>query len=286
MHNPFDELNITGTWADHASYSQGGTDYPTAYGTAVAAPASGTLEYDGWCGSAGRRATLYLDRPVKRAARASQRRMHGGDVEAAGPLVAIVFQHLSEAPRKRHVVENDPDLVRSGASANTQDFGGDVHMHVHGLDEGGRRLDFTKFIGSEEEEFDVAIFKSKQNPDTFAVRPGWQRFPVTTTPRTENIAAGTGGAGLYDMTLNLYLEDFTQGDQVEGRFVLENARTHALSNGYRFTVDGSPTGLVEAAIPAKVQVPARSRLFLELRAIRGAPSLTLWGVQIANLKVK
>ena len=47
MHNPFDELNITGTWADHASYSQGGTDFPTAYGTAVAAPASGTSSTTG-----------------------------------------------------------------------------------------------------------------------------------------------------------------------------------------------------------------------------------------------
>lgn len=286
MHNPFAELNITGTWLDHASYSQGGTDYPTGYATPVAAPAAGNLEYDGWCGTAGRRATLHLDHPVKRAAPASRKHMTGGDREAAGPMVAIVFQHLSAAPKAGHVDERDPGIVSSGASANRRDRGGDVHMHVHGLDARGRRLDFTKFIGSEEEEDDVVVYTPFKNDTTFTVRADWQPFPVTTKPRNVNIASGTGGAGLYDMTLNLYLAKFMAGDQIEGRFVVENAQTHARSNGYLFTVDGSASGLVEAAIPAKVNVPPRSRLFLELRAITGQPSLTTWGVQVANMRVK
>ena len=123
------------------------------------------------------------------------------------PLVAIVFQHLSRAPRKRHVDEHDPEIVRSGASRDKEDFGGDVHMHVHGLDEAADAR-FTEVHRPSEEEYDVAVFKSKQNPDTFAVRPGWQRFPVddeTSSPRTRGIE--TGGAGLYDRLSILHTVD-------------------------------------------------------------------------------
>lgn len=148
MRNPFAAWKPSGTWEEHASYSEGGTDYPTPYGTSVASPASGTLRYDDWKGTAGRRATLLLDTPAPRVAPRSTTVMLGGGREAEGPMVAIVFQHLSAAPVERWYAEGAADMVRTGASASGKDWGGDVHMHVHGLDAVGRRLDFTKFIGA------------------------------------------------------------------------------------------------------------------------------------------
>lgn len=148
MLNPFAAWTPSGTWEDHESYSAGGTDYPTPYGTRLIAPESGRLRYDGWMGSAGRRATLILDTPVTRSIPASKTIMMNGRgiAEAAGPMVAIVFQHLSAAPTERWYAEGAADLVRTGASANGKDYGGDVHSHVHGLDAQGRRVDFTKFL--------------------------------------------------------------------------------------------------------------------------------------------
>lgn len=146
MLNPFTKWEVSGDWEDHATYSPGGTDYPTPYGSRLIAPDAGTLRYDGWVGSAGRRATLILDTPVNRSIPASKTVMLGGGTEAAGPMVAIVFQHLSASPTEGKYREGQADMVRTGASANGKEYGGDVHSHVHGLDAKGRRLDFTKFL--------------------------------------------------------------------------------------------------------------------------------------------
>lgn len=149
MHNPLARWRVTGTWEDHAGYSEGGTDYPTPYGSQLEAPASGTLVFDGWIGSAGRRATLWLDQPVSRVRPASPTLMRPSMTrEAAGPMVAIVFQHLSADPRPGHYAEWIPDMVRTGASAYAREFGGDIHCHIHGTDARGYRLDLTKFIGA------------------------------------------------------------------------------------------------------------------------------------------
>lgn len=135
------------------------------------------------------------------------------------------------------------------------------------------------------EETEVATHKTFQNPTDFYVRPGWQRFPWQNSPREENIATGTG-VGLYDILLNFYLTEFPAGSQVEGRLVLQNAASGYESKGYSFTIDGSAAGSVKAAIPARVNVPGGSRLFLELRTSKGVdPRLDLWGADIAVLKV-
>lgn len=150
MLNPFAAWPISprGTWEDHADYSEGGTDYPTPYDTLLAAPAAGVLIDNGWVGTAGRRATLRLDTPIQRVTPASRTLMSGGRAEAEGPMVAICFQHLSERPVEGHYAEDEPGMVRTGASANGVDYGGDVHCHVHGYDANGYRLDFTKFLGT------------------------------------------------------------------------------------------------------------------------------------------
>lgn len=144
INNPFGR--VTGTWEAHSSYSLGGTDHPTPYGTLVLSPAPGRLVYDGWVGTAGRRATFYLDTPIERVAPPSTRRMLGGYVEAEGPLVAFVYQHLSDAAPGRYD-RAGIGMLRSGASADGREFGGDIHMHWHGLDARGNRVDVMKFIG-------------------------------------------------------------------------------------------------------------------------------------------
>jgi len=137
MHNPFAAWPITGTWADHMSYSLGGEDYPTPYGYAFEAPAAGTLRISGgfgefragWVGSAGRRSILTLDSPIR-------------------DLVAVVFQHQSAFGREGRYDEGDPDCGYTGASANGSDWGGEVHMHWHGLNASGQRLRMSDYISS------------------------------------------------------------------------------------------------------------------------------------------
>ncbi|APZ81747.1 peptidase domain protein [Rathayibacter phage NCPPB3778] len=147
-YNPFLKYGITGTWADHGSYSAGGVDFGMPYGTAFGAPAAGTLRTSGgsgefaagYVGSAGRRSILMLDTPLARILPAESY-----PPEAAGPMVAIVFQHQSSFGAAKHY--NEGEICGwSGASANGSDHGGDTHMHSHGLAANGRRVDFTKFI--------------------------------------------------------------------------------------------------------------------------------------------
>ncbi|WP_353809168.1 hypothetical protein [Agromyces sp. SYSU T00194] len=147
MHNPWASYPVTGDWENHASYSEGGTDWPLAYGTALYAPAAGRLENNGWKGTAGRRATLWLDTPVKRVRARSTTRMLGGYVEHDCDMVAVVLQHAKGYLGSGHYDEGAL-IGFSGASASGLDWGGDVHLHAHGLCKHGRRVDFMKFVGA------------------------------------------------------------------------------------------------------------------------------------------
>lgn len=149
IYNPWDGVTITGTWANHASYSAGGIDYPLPYGTNILAPSAGTLHTSGgsgefaagWVGSAGRRSVLYLDQTYPRIYPAES-----SPTEYPGPLMAIVVQHQSEfGSHLKHYAKGEV-IGKSGASANGADYGGDVHLHVHGLQSDGHRVDFLKFI--------------------------------------------------------------------------------------------------------------------------------------------
>lgn len=146
LYNPFSAWNVSFTWLDHLSYSLGGTDYPLAYGTPLRAPAAGTLRTSGgsgewaagWVGTAGRRAILTLDMPVTR-------QLAGQTGEGTGDLAAVVFQHLSAFSADGHY--NAGQIIgMSGASASGADYGGDIHLHIHGLTARGTRVDFTKFV--------------------------------------------------------------------------------------------------------------------------------------------
>ena len=138
MYNPFSGYRITGTWANHMSYSLGGIDYPLGYGTPLRAPASGTLRISGGTGeraagligSAGRRSILTLDKPIL-------------------GLVAIVFQHQSAFGTPKHYDEGEI-LGWSGASTVVggvvREYGGDIHLHTHGLHADGHRVDWLGYI--------------------------------------------------------------------------------------------------------------------------------------------
>lgn len=176
--NPYAGYPVTGSWYDHASYSAGGIDYPLAYGTALPAPAAGTLRTSGgsgeWeagsVGSAGRRSILELDTPAPRRIPAESTPPEGG-----GDMVAIVFQHQSAFGTARHYTEGET-LGWSGASANGADYGGDVHLHIHGLNASGQRVDFTKFIGptptTATEENDVVIYEATSNSNDGLIAKG------------------------------------------------------------------------------------------------------------------
>jgi len=140
MFNPFAAWPVTGTWADHMSYSLGGIDQPLGYGTPIRAPAAGTLrtsggsgEYRaGLVGTAGRRAILTLRSPVL-------------------SLFAIALQHLSRFAPEGDYEEGDiigwsgASTIRSNGTVN--EYGGDVHLHHHGLTKDGTRIDWRGFLG-------------------------------------------------------------------------------------------------------------------------------------------
>ena len=181
MQNPWGR--VTGTWEDHASYSEGGTDWPLAYGTALRAPASGWLVNNGWVGTAGRRGTLTFDQPVKRILPPSQTRMLGGYVEHNCDMVALVFQHAKGYLGNGHY-DSGALIGYSGASASGLEYGGDVHLHAHGLCAHGARVDFMKFVGAStasggggytpiEEENDMAGLPAYHwGPDTGTTKRG------------------------------------------------------------------------------------------------------------------
>lgn len=144
LYNPYRAIGISvgGDWDSHiARTGRGGTDYPYGGGTAIKAPAAGTLHISGGSGdyaagnigSAGLRSILYLDKTFKR-------KKKRGRNEGEGPLRAIVFQHQSKFGRAKHY--NRGDII--GYTGNTGN--GVYHLHVHGLDRGGARLDYVKFF--------------------------------------------------------------------------------------------------------------------------------------------
>lgn len=146
MYNPWTGWSITGSWEGHRGYSEGGTDWPLPYGTELRAVASGRLKSNGWAGSAGRRATLHFDQAVGRVKPRSSTLMNGWYIEHDCDMVAFVYQHAKGYLGDGRY-EQGALVGFSGASANLDDWGGDVHLHGHGLCEHGGRVDFTKFIG-------------------------------------------------------------------------------------------------------------------------------------------
>lgn len=147
-YNPFSGVRITGTWEDHASYSAGGTDLPLGYGTPIPAPGTGVLRISGgsgewacgWVGSAGRRSILTLATPL---ARHTPRK--SSPPEGDGPLTAIVFQHQSNFNLAGGYAQGQT-VGWTGASANGSNYGGDVHLHWHGLNANGQRLRLESFL--------------------------------------------------------------------------------------------------------------------------------------------
>ena len=140
-------------WESHASYSGGGYDWSgfsgLVYGSDLVAPAAGTLRTSGGSGeyaagdigSAGLRSILILDTPVARVKPKSTTLMSGGTREADGPMAAIVFQHQSAFGVAKHYEKAEANLGKVGDSGNNV-----THLHVHGLDAAGNRVDFTKFM--------------------------------------------------------------------------------------------------------------------------------------------
>lgn len=130
----------------------------------------------------------------------------------------------------------------------------------------------------------MPAFTTFQNTTPYTIRSYWQHFPWQNSPRQENWASGTGGTGLYDITLNLYLTSFFEGQKVEGRWVRRDAATGTDSPGYLFTLEGSPSGDVKVAYPTKIPIASSAYLFLELRALSGSPVVNVIGASIANFK--
>jgi hypothetical protein len=160
IYNPWGNMR-TGhldDWESHASYSAGGDDWGLAYGTDILAPAAGILRSANQgsgefqtggspqVGSAGRRSHLVLDSAFPRIVAKSATLMNGASYEADGPITHIVFQHQSAMGVDGAHFNKGDVIGQSGASADGSDYGGDTHLHVHGLQSSGARVDFIKFV--------------------------------------------------------------------------------------------------------------------------------------------
>jgi hypothetical protein len=145
--NPWAGWPVTGSWEDHSWYSQGGTDRPLPYGTPLVAPEAGSIVRTSWTDLAGRRTEFRFNNTYARQRAASTTLMNGISREAQGPMVSLVLQHQAEM-YPLGAYPKGATIGVSGASADPDDgnYGGDVHLHYHGLDASGARLDFDKFI--------------------------------------------------------------------------------------------------------------------------------------------
>ncbi|MCP2324180.1 hypothetical protein HDA40_002687 [Hamadaea flava] len=221
LNNPFAGWPVTGSWEDHASYSAGGTDYPLSYNTALPAPASGTLEYRGWVDSGGRRSVLWLDTPFNRVLPKSGTLMNGSSYEANGPIVGVVFQHQASVRPNGHYGQG-AIVGYSGASASPGDgdYGGDIHLHIHGVDAAGNRVDFTKFVGSTTQP---EIIKSKDG----------NMYLIWSTGGTGYLALpGKGLVGISSMQHYNLLKRVINSDQTAGQPEVFNATEIAWINSY------------------------------------------------------
>lgn len=128
----------------------------------------------------------------------------------------------------------------------------------------------------------MPTISSKQYASALTIRPQFQNFPYQSTPRLDDIAGGAGGAGFYDILGSFYISNFHTGEQVEAVAVLRNAATGIESTGYLHTLEGTPSGLLKASLPWRLNVPGGSNVYMRLRAVSGVPILDTWGVQILN----
>lgn len=128
---------------------------------------------------------------------------------------------------------------------------------------------------------EIVKYTRFQNPQDYVVRMADQPFPVAAGGGV-NLAAGTGGTGLYELNMNFYLKNFVEGAQIEGYLLLRPTGKDA-SAGYKFTIEGAPSGVVKAVIPAVVNIQSAATLELRLRTVKGPePTVDLWGADVFN----
>ena len=136
---------ISNDWEGHVSYSRGGTDWPMPVGTAIRAPAAGTVINYGNTDGAGLKTILRFDTTKPRVKPASTTLMNGVYREnPTAPAAAMTFQHLSGQVPAAHYNVGDTIAI-SGNTGNTTG----PHLHAQLLTAasiGADRLDFMKFL--------------------------------------------------------------------------------------------------------------------------------------------
>lgn len=133
-------------WNQHKANSangEGGQDFDLSYGTALQSPGTGILVDGGdEAGSPsapgrGQWTKLVLDVPVERNP------VPLGTSEPDGPLVSVAFQHQSRKGSLGARYSPGQVLGYSGNSGNVP-----AHLHVHGFNADGSRVDFMKYINA------------------------------------------------------------------------------------------------------------------------------------------
>lgn len=137
-----------GDWESHASYSRGGTDWSTPYGTPLKASAAGTIVNYPNEDAAGLKTMLVFTASFPRTKPASTTLMNGVYVEnPTAPAVAQMFQHLSSQVPAGPVAKGGIIGYSGNSALGVEDPATHLHMHLlAGTSVGSDRLDFMKFL--------------------------------------------------------------------------------------------------------------------------------------------
>lgn len=125
-----------------------------------------------------------------------------------------------------------------------------------------------------------------QNDHDFVIRRGKQFFPAVTSPRSENFAAGTGGMGLYELTVDVEIKDLAEDNLVYIQPVLIDAATGKESPGYTQLFEGDAKEAVHANFVTNVSISRAAVLKLRMwsEGTGKEPTLTFLGVDVKNFQ--
>lgn len=206
----------------------------------------------------------------------------------AAEVVAAMHVELGMPIDTVHVLDHQTVYKRGWQSYATECCGADLRGDIPDILTGARKIVADAKKGTE-----VTAYKRFQNTDNVKLSSKFVPLKTTTGGNSTNLAAGTGGDGLYDTLLNIYLTNLFEGAQVEGKLVLKPTGK-APSDDYRFTVEGTPSGVVEVAIPTTVEIKAPMALELQLRQSQRASAtdkaaavavVDVWGAKVKNFGV-
>lgn len=115
------------------------------------------------------------------------------------------------------------------------------------------------------------------------VTPGVTKHLMLNT-NSWNLATGTGGSGLYDVTLHAYISGLDANEDLQIWLRRQNAATGDWTSWYQTIVNGSDSGPVKVTVPSRLDIPGGSRLGAFASTAASGVVVDLWGASILNFQ--